>query len=151
MITASARTDAARNALGSLAVALIQASQDGMREGLDAGQAIARGLATSVVKRRTGLLFKSIGHSERGYTGKLFARAPYALYIEGGTKAHVIEGRNGGMLRFMWHGVMTFRRRVMHPGTPPRPFMSRSADPTAAAITNATQRWVDAAARRFSS
>lgn len=53
-----------------------------------------------------------------GYHGEVKSTAPYAKFVDMGTRPHTIRGRNGGMLHFYWPKVgrwMTVRQ-VHHPG-----------------------------------
>lgn len=56
--------------------------------------------------------------------GRVSANAPYAAYVENGTKAHDIHPRRKTVLRFVQNGTVRFARHVRHPGTAPRPFMA---------------------------
>jgi hypothetical protein len=47
----------------------------------------------------------------------------HALFIEHGTRPHVIRPRRAHMLKFMWRGKLTFARKVNHPGTRPYRFL----------------------------
>ena len=59
--------------------------------------------------------------------GFIRAGAKHARWVESGTPPHIIQGRNGGALRFVVAGSVIFRRSVQHPGTAERPFMARAA------------------------
>lgn len=52
------------------------------------------------------------------------AYAPYASYVENGTKSHFIAARKRKMLAFKVGGRMVFRKAVLHPGARPRHFMA---------------------------
>ncbi len=56
------------------------------------------------------------------------ASAPYAAFVENGTKPHTIEPRHASVLRFVQNGAVRFSRSVNHPGTAPRPFMAQAQD-----------------------
>ncbi len=56
------------------------------------------------------------------------ASAPYAGFVENGTKPHDITPRRAQVLRFQQNGAIRFARIVHHPGTAPRPFMAQAAD-----------------------
>lgn len=58
-----------------------------------------------------------------GFVGQVSANAPYAGFLEFGTKAHAILPRRKKFLRFIQNGQVRFSRGVWHPGTSPRPFM----------------------------
>ncbi len=56
------------------------------------------------------------------------ASAPYAAFVENGTKAHTIEPKRRQALRFVQNGAVRFSRIVNHPGTAPRPFMAQAQE-----------------------
>ena len=56
------------------------------------------------------------------------SRAPYAPYVEYGTRPHVIRPRRAEALRFEIEGDMVYARLVHHPGTRPMEIMARAAD-----------------------
>ena len=114
----------------------------------DAAYQDAKG--TTLFKDRTGDLRGSIAESTDGLTGKVWrGRKRYFGFVANGTAPHVIEGRNGGMLRFVVNGSVIFRRRVNHPGTAPRPFMQHAHDIGARTLDAVGERFVNAAVRRF--
>lgn len=83
--------------------------------------------ATSSFVDRTGNLRNSIERGQRA-TWAHFVRAggrkaPYALFIESGSKPHEIKARRKKFLRFEQGGRVVFRKRVFHPGTKPARFM----------------------------
>lgn len=83
-------------------------------------------------KDRTGNLTRSIKaetphQTTNGAEGAIVASAKYASFVEEGTRPHVIEARQAQALRFIWKGVLTYMRRVHHPGTKPAPFMGIAA------------------------
>jgi hypothetical protein len=61
-----------------------------------------------------------------GFTGKLIAKKA-ALFLQFGTKPHVILPKNGPYLRFQIHGgPWVFAKRVNHPGTKATLFMTHA-------------------------
>ena len=102
------------------------------------------GIITRVAKRnapfRTGRLKASIEpdaeHVEgMRATGGVSANTPYAIYLEKGTRPHIIRPTGDKKaLAFDWErgGGRRLFRSVHHPGTRPRPFMMRSAEEGAA-------------------
>lgn len=100
-------------------------------------QALKHTAQYAAILARTSRLYKSHTYGlQKSITGSLVspthsqtkAAAKYAGYVENGTRAHFIfPKRRGGMLRFMWHGKLTFREWVFHPGTKSRPFMAEAA------------------------
>jgi hypothetical protein len=85
-------------------------------------------------KDRTGALTASM-HSHAsssgpfGYFGHVEATAPYAGFVDDGTRQHVIAARPGGWLRWIGaDGRPVFRRAVLHPGTQARRFSREAVD-----------------------
>lgn len=113
-------------------------ANDGIRAAVQLGlrllaaQAAAQAKQTTAFKDRSGDLRKSI----RAGRKSLYATwvkaggedAPYARFIESGSKPHAIVARNASMLRFEQDGQIVFRRRVYHPGTKPARFMAAARD-----------------------
>lgn len=63
--------------------------------------------------------------------GRVEARAPYAAFVENGTRPHIIVPRRKNALRFVQNGAVRFAPFVQHPGTRRRPFMREARDLTA--------------------
>jgi HK97 gp10 family phage protein len=84
----------------------------------------------------TGTLRHSLGirvHTNRVEIGPNLNQAPYAGYVEFGTKPHVIRPKKpGGVLVFTVGGTKVFAKKVNHPGTKPQPY-----------VAPAFQAWVD--------
>jgi HK97 gp10 family phage protein len=59
-------------------------------------------------------------------------KAPYATFVEHGTKPHVIKAKNGKALAFTVGGRTVIVRSVNHPGTTAQPF-----------VMPAFETWVD--------
>ncbi len=57
------------------------------------------------------------------YRARLRAMAPHAIFIEAGTRPHVIKARRGPLLHFKIGGRWISTRQVNHPGTKARWFM----------------------------
>lgn len=99
-----------------------------------AAHAAAHARATTTFKDRTGRLRNSVrtGHPSKWTTFVKVGgdRAPYAQFIENGSKAHEIVARNARVLRYVQNGQVFFRRRVWHPGTRPTRFMQSARDAT---------------------
>lgn len=53
-----------------------------------------------------------------GYKGEIKTTAPYARFVDMGTRPHVIRAKGGGMLRFYWPkvGAWVQFKQVQHPG-----------------------------------
>ncbi len=90
-----------------------------------AGQ-LARLFAEEARRRapvRTGRLRDSIILRRAGEAEYVVeATAPYAGYVEYGSRPHTIEPRRARALRIAAEGEVVFARRVRHPGSAPRPF-----------------------------
>lgn len=133
------------------AVALIQVGRDieryaraAIREAGERAEHLAK--TTTRFEDVTGALRRSIGFRMSGdYSGQFFASAPHALFVEAGTRPHVIEARNAPMLRFQIGGRWISARSVRHPGTRARDFMRDAAEQSNAgelveyAVTTAIQ------------
>jgi hypothetical protein len=59
---------------------------------------------------------------------EVISRAPYSLYVEYGTRPHMIFPRFGKFLHFQRKGVDYFVSHVHHPGTAGSYFMRRALD-----------------------
>jgi len=60
--------------------------------------------------------------------GRVEVKAKYAVAVHNGTRRHVIRPSKKQALRFYWKrkGRYVITKRVMHPGTRPRPWLWRS-------------------------
>lgn len=75
---------------------------------------------------RTGNLRRSLSievHGDSVVIGPNSEQAPYAGYVEFGTKPHTISAKSGGYLVFEIGGRKVFARKVHHPGTRPQPYV----------------------------
>ncbi len=103
-----------------------------------------------MTKRRTGTLQDSWGTQQFSRTsGKLFNAAPYAGWVNDGTRPHAIHARKAKFLRFTVGGVVMFRRSVMHPGTRPRLFVQSAAGVGQEVLRAAIAQRVESLARTF--
>ena len=50
----------------------------------------------------------------------------YAVFVERGTRPHIIKPKRARALRFEVGGEVVFARLVRHPGTKPNPFFARA-------------------------
>ena len=84
-------------------------------------------LTQAYAPKRTGALAASVSYvmAPDGESALIYATAPYAAFMEDGTKPHVIEARNAKALRFRGRTGFVFRKRVNHPGTKAYRFMER--------------------------
>lgn len=101
-----------------------------VRQGLGQAAEHARQLAKASpsFKDRTGRLRASIVRGQRStwvhFVKAGSRRAPYALFVEEDTKAHIIRARRVQFLRFVVAGGgVRFARAVNHPGTTGKHFM----------------------------
>lgn len=97
-----------------------------------AALAAAHARSTTAFKDKTGALRNSITRGDRS-TWAVFVKAggkdaPYAQFIEAGSRAHEIKARRARFLRFEQAGEVVFRKRVFHPGTRPARFMQSARD-----------------------
>lgn len=79
----------------------------------------------------SGYLRSSIGHDLKrdgeGLYSEIGTDVDYGLYVEVGTKPHVIESHGDYPLRNAKTGQV-FGRRVNHPGTPAQPYLRPALD-----------------------
>jgi hypothetical protein len=77
---------------------------------------------------KTGALKSSISVTQSrelyGQSAKIGSSLSYALLHHEGSRPHLINGRNGGMLRFTSRGRVVYARQVMHPGTKPNKYLA---------------------------
>lgn len=88
---------------------------------------IAAEYARENAPRRSGRLRRSIGvrRARGGYEVYMGgSEAPYAGYVEYGTRPHLIRARRARALRFELDGELVYVRYVRHPGTRPRLIMA---------------------------
>lgn len=117
-----------------------------------AALAVAHARSTTTFKDRTGKLRGSITRGQKG-TWALFVKAggkdaPYARFIEAGSKAHEIKARRANFLRFEQGGDVVFRKRVWHPGTKAARFMQSARDAAEAGASERIESVVNAAITR---
>jgi len=111
-----------------------------VREALVVAESTAKAAISAQTKSRTGRLLSDVQTiiSGRGggdspelfssFRGRLKFRAPYAGYIDSGTRPHIIRAKDGGVLSFELGGKRIFARSVKHPGTHPRPFVKPASE-----------------------
>lgn len=82
-------------------------------------------------ENRSGHLRSSIGmdlgRDERGLYAQIGTNVEYGLFVELGTRPHVIESKGPWPLRNRRTGEV-FGRRVRHPGTTAQPFLRPALD-----------------------
>lgn len=81
--------------------------------------------AVAMAPKRTGAMADSITiRYINPTTAEVGPASLYSLYVEMGTKPHVIKPKSpGGVLVFKVGGKTVYARSVNHPGTKPQPFM----------------------------
>ena len=77
---------------------------------------------------KTGRLLRSINVTRKNKFAEIRVDAPYALFVEMGTKAHTIEAKNGKVLGTPKVGF--FGKKVKHPGTRAQPFILKHVKPS---------------------
>lgn len=107
---------------------------DAFRKTVEQAAAYAKQGGSPAIRVRSGTLFKSIRTfvnggfggvaGAGGPSGRVQAEAPYAKYLEDGTKAHMIRPINGRVLRWRSGGGFAFSTGHMVRGIQPRKFMT---------------------------
>lgn len=105
---------------------IYNAGAQAMRASVKAAEDSAKG--TTLYSDVTGKLRSRTTGTADGLKGKLVADTKYAYWVENGTRPHVIQARRGGVLAFVVNGQQVFAKRVNHPGTAERPFMTIARD-----------------------
>lgn len=100
-------------------IGVARACDEGLREALGTRK------YNDVGRRLTSSAFKNYATVPRGARGAFGFRARHASYVNDGTPPHVIEAKDGGVLRFKIGGKTVFAKRVNHPGTAPDKFIDR--------------------------
>jgi hypothetical protein len=72
-------------------------------------------------------LWRSIHKVVAGEVATVKPEAPYALYVEKGTRSHMIYPVRARALRFSVDSKIVFSAYAKHPGTKPNPFIARTA------------------------
>lgn len=104
-----------------------------VQKAVDAGVETAKSTKKYTDRSDDGLTKSIAGRvtssGARSATGVFEATAPHAIFVDGGTKPHVIRPKNGKYLVFPGRGGETvFAREVNHPGTKPDGFFERGAE-----------------------
>ena len=90
---------------------------------------LIREKAYEIAPRRAGRLRKSIGvrRTRVGYEVVMGgSEAPYASFVEFGTRPHLIRARRARALRFQLSGEVVYARYVRHPGSKPKLILARA-------------------------
>ena len=79
---------------------------------------------------KTGALYRSIGYkvASNGYSSKIVINASHGIFIENGTKAHIIKPKRCKALKFTSGGKVIYAKKVRHPGTKANPFLEPALD-----------------------
>ena len=62
------------------------------------------------------------------YRMEIGSRSRYAIFVEKGTRPHMIYPVRARALRFVVDGKVVFARKVRHPGTRAQPFVKPTVD-----------------------
>lgn len=139
-----------KRALDDYLRALELAAADSMAEALQSAEDAARLAIHAQTKQHTGELDRALAHIQlSAFRGKVFNTAPYARWVDEGTKPHTIRAHNAKFLRFESGGQIYFRRQVNHPGTAPRPFVAIAQAAGQMALRDGLQQRADKAAADF--
>jgi len=82
----------------------------------------------SAAPERTGFLRRSMSYSVTDRGAEISAEAPYAGFVEFGTRPHMIFPRRATALRFEKDGRVIFAKYVRHPGTKPHPYFRKGIE-----------------------
>ena len=119
---------------------------DAMRDAVAIAARNAR--ESSLFKNRSGETRGTIQSNEFGAYGEV-RMGGAAVFLESGTKPHVILPKTGNLLRFVMAGQVIFARKVNHPGTQPRPVMKNAAAAGGQALERGIEENTSEAVRRF--
>lgn len=74
---------------------------------------------------QTGQLSNSINYklTDGGFRSVITVKAKHGIFIENGTKPHIIRAKNCKYLRFKQGGEIRYAKAVKHPGTKANPFL----------------------------
>jgi len=106
-----------------------------LQKGIDASQAIlAKHTVKGVVPWKTGALVQTFKYKRSRLKGEWFPTRKYAIFVEMGTRPHIIRARNKKVLADKKAGII-FGKVVHHSGTRPNKFMERIAELSQPEIT----------------
>lgn len=94
---------------------------------------------------KTGALSRSINtiYGKQGMEATIQATAAHGIFIEEGTKAHIIKPKNKKALAFSSGNKMVFAKKVKHPGTKAKPFMAPAFNKNAPEFLERLERVLD--------
>ena len=103
---------------GVQALLTIEGRLEGFRQQfLDEASKLLIQLIREEAPKRSGKLRESVRVLDRGVDYvSVGPTAPYAIFVELGTRPHEILPRRAQALRFWVEGEIVFAKRVMHPG-----------------------------------
>lgn len=119
--TGIAETRAELQRIGALpakTLAVVADEVETFVEGEAAKHSKTGAIVSSIYLRRDGSDF-TVGHDGQ--------RAPEALFLHWGSRAHVIRPKNKKVLRWAGNGLFHFAKKVNHPGYRGDPWMVRAA------------------------
>ncbi len=143
--------DGVKKALSKLAVDIQNAAWEALAEAMADAERSGKSAIQATTQTRTGRLLREVDRfrQPQGLQGHLIWRAPYAQFIDEGTKPHVIRAKNARTLAFRMGGRTVFRRVVNHPGTSPRPFKALAMASGQMSLRDGLTRRVNELASRF--
>lgn len=108
----------------------------------------AQNYLTSNGNINTGKLHNSIKGqysklSNVGFKYTVSAGAKHAIFIEEGTRPHIIRARRKKVLMFYQDGKPVFTKEVFHPGTKESPFMSRALQDNAPCFIDSIEEVIE--------
>lgn len=95
----------------------------------DQGSQETMGFIRGIVPVKTGFLRESVTRKLTPKGFQVYASAPYARFVDQGTRPHYIFAKHASVLR--WHGSFgnpVFAKHVFHPGTTGKLFVQRTRD-----------------------
>lgn len=126
--------------------------QTGLRSGINAAiislessikkDYLSGQLANAITGNLRRSVFSRMVDDRNGLVG-VGAEAPYAIFVNDGTRPHIIEARNAKALRFEMGGNVLYRRMVNHPGTKPTLFMETALKDNTPSILRIIQERVN--------
>lgn len=150
MFSVEVDTSGFKRACDDLFAGLVQTASEAVLASSKAAEAEAKAVIRATTKRHTGQLEDLTVATRVSLTSAKFtSAAKYAIFIDAGTRPHLIQARRAKFLRFQMGGATLFRRAVRHPGTAPRPFVQRATMAGEFAMNLVAQRGVERVAAVF--
>lgn len=101
--------------------AVRNAAQEGAEEARTVGRFKDR-----TGKLRAGIVAEFVRSSENSARWDIVSTAKYSKFVESGTRPYVIVPVRATALRFVINGQVIFAKKVRHPGSAARSFMSQA-------------------------